>query len=306
MGTPEFAVPSLRALTAEHQVDGVFTRPDAVRGRGRGLAPSRVKAEAEALGIPVLQPATLRDPAALEQLRALAPEAVVVAAYGLILPPDVLAVAPHGALNVHASLLPRWRGAAPIARAILAGDAETGVAIMRMEEGLDTGPFATVARVPVGEADLAELTAGLAAAGADALLETMRLLEAGSVVWTDQNDELATYADKTSAADVALDPTLTVVDAWRRVRASSSSAPSALRVAGTRLRALAARMTAPTAEGAEPLPGRFTSGKDGIALGMSDGALLVTSLVPEGRNAMDASAWARGARFADDMTWGPA
>ena len=119
---------------------------------------------------------------------------VVVAAYGLILPREVLSIAPHGVLNVHASLLPRWRGAAPVARAILAGDDETGVAIMRMEEGLDTGPYATVMRVPVADADLAALTGDLAEAGAEALLEAMRSVEAGTVEWTVQDAALATYA----------------------------------------------------------------------------------------------------------------
>jgi methionyl-tRNA formyltransferase len=301
MGTPEFAVSSLRALTAEHEVDAVFTRPDAVRGRGRALAPSAVKVEAEALGIPVYEPATMRDPAVHDQLRKLAPDVVVVAAYGLILPPEVLSVGSHGALNVHASLLPRWRGAAPIARAILAGDSETGVSIMRMEEGLDTGPYATVARLPIGDSDLAWLTAELADLGAEALLDTMRLVEAGTVEWIVQDDAAATYAGKMGPADVALDPALSVVDAWRRVRASSSSAPCALRVAGTRVRALAASM----APDASLESGRLSAGKHGVTLGLSDGALLITSLVPEGRNTMDASAWARGARLTDDATWGP-
>jgi methionyl-tRNA formyltransferase len=305
MGTPRFAVPSLLALTGEHQVDAVFTRPDAVRGRGRTLTASPVKAEAEALGIPVLEPATLRDPAVLERLRSLTPDVIVVAAYGLILPPEVLAVPAGGVLNVHASLLPRWRGAAPIARAILAGDAETGVVIMRMEEGLDTGPYATVMRMPVDDADVAALTADLADAGAEALLQTVRLVEKGTVEWTVQDDSLATYADKMSAGDVAFHRETKVVDGWRRVRASSDSAPSTLRIEGARVRLLAAEPLETTETAGTPRAGSVTTGKRGVVLGMADGGLLVTSLVPEGRRTMEASAWARGARLVDDATWSP-
>ncbi|MEE7547822.1 methionyl-tRNA formyltransferase, partial [Xanthomonas sp. Kuri4-1] len=152
-GTPDFAVPSLRAAAQRHEVVAVYTQPDRPAGRGRGLTPSPVKLEAIARGIPVLQPETLRSPEALQALRALAPDLMVVVAYGLILPKAVLAIPTHGCWNVHASLLPRWRGAAPIQRAIEAGDAETGVCLMQMEQGLDTGPVLLSQRTAIGEAD---------------------------------------------------------------------------------------------------------------------------------------------------------
>ncbi len=298
MGTPDFAVPSLRALASEHEVLAVFTRPDAVRGRGSDLVPSAVKAEALALGIPVHEPRSLRGEEPPEALRTLAPDITVVAAYGLILPPAVLDVAPRGVLNVHASLLPRWRGAAPVARAILAGDAVTGVSIMRMEEGLDTGPYATVVEVPVGDRSVGELTALLAEAGAEALLEAVREVEAGSVRWTLQDEARVTYAAKITSAELVLEPSLAVLDAWRRVRASTDSAPCVVVVAGVRLRVLEAQ---PSTTG--PTPGAVAIERDGLILGLSDGGLRLERLVPEGKRPMDAAAWARGARLPSGARW---
>ncbi len=314
MGTPSFAVPSVRALTTEHDVVGVFTRADAVRGRGRALVPSAVKAEAVALDIPVFEPGTLRDDAVVSSLRDLEPDVIAVAAYGLILPKAVLDAAPLGVLNVHASLLPRWRGAAPIARAILAGDEVTGVSIMRMEEGLDTGPFAMVVQVPVEAVGLAELTTVLAEAGADALLATLRAMEADTVRWTAQDEDLVTYASKVDAKELALAPELTAIDAWRRVRASSDSAPSVARIAGARVRVLEASPVGGQAAGPAdaavsatvPARGEVQVSRSGLVLGLSDGALRLERIVPEGKRAMDGDAWARGARLAADATWGPA
>jgi methionyl-tRNA formyltransferase len=150
-GTPEFSVPPLQALIdSEHQVVAVYTQPDRPAGRGRKLTPSPVKQQALDHNIPVFQPRTLRDQQAVAELAALAPDLMVVVAYGLLLPPQVLAIPPLGCINIHASLLPRWRGAAPIQRAIEAGDRETGVSIMRMEEGLDTGPVYLQKSIPIG------------------------------------------------------------------------------------------------------------------------------------------------------------
>ncbi len=165
MGTPDFALPSLRTLFDDHDVVAVYTRPDAVSGRGTITRPSPVKRAATELGLTVEQPASLRDPATQRALAAYAPDVCVVAAYGLILPPDVLAIPHQGCVNVHASLLPRWRGAAPVQRAILAGDAVTGVSIMRMEEGLDSGPYCVVETVEVGEKNADEVTRELATRG---------------------------------------------------------------------------------------------------------------------------------------------
>ncbi|MBV8784294.1 MAG: methionyl-tRNA formyltransferase, partial [Gammaproteobacteria bacterium] len=139
-GTPQFAIPSLEALAAHHQLVGVLTQPDRPGGRGRHVQASPVKQAALARGLPLAQPASLREPAALATLATWQPQAIIVVAYGLLLPESILQLPPYGCLNVHASLLPRWRGAAPIQRALLAGDRETGVSIMRMDSGLDTGP----------------------------------------------------------------------------------------------------------------------------------------------------------------------
>ncbi|MET3145496.1 UNVERIFIED_ORG: methionyl-tRNA formyltransferase [Xanthomonas axonopodis] len=169
-GTPDFAVPSLRAAAQRHEVVAVYTQPDRPAGRGRGLTPSPVKIEAIARGIPVFQPQTLRSPEALATLRALDADLMVVVAYGLILPKAVLAAPTHGCWNVHASLLPRWRGAAPIQRAIEAGDTETGVCLMQMEAGLDTGPVLLSQRIEIGEQDTGgQLHDRLAALGAQVL-----------------------------------------------------------------------------------------------------------------------------------------
>ncbi len=221
MGTPEFAVPTLSRLLLEHHLVGVCTQPDRPAGRGRRLAASPVKALATAHGVPVFQPASLRkDPAAVAELARLAPDVVVVAAYGLILPPAVLEVAPGGALNVHASLLPRWRGAAPVAHAILAGDAETGVTIMRMDAGLDTGPMLARRAGPILAQDTTgTLTGRLAEWGADLLAATLPRWMAGEITPEEQDETLATLAPRLAAADGYLDWSLAAATLARRVRA---------------------------------------------------------------------------------------
>src|SRR5690606_19517166 len=195
-GTPEFAVPALEALVAAgHSVTAVYTQPDRPAGRGRRLAASPVKQAADRLGLGVEQPASLRDPAAIAQLARHAPEAMVVVAYGLILPPDVLSIPPRGCLNIHASLLPRWRGAAPIQRAILAGDTHTGVSIMQMDEGLDTGPVLLERSTPIGEREsAASLHDRLAALGAEAIVAALAQLEADALTARPQPATGATYA----------------------------------------------------------------------------------------------------------------
>jgi methionyl-tRNA formyltransferase len=173
-GTPEFALPALAALLEHHDVAGVLTQPDRPSGRGRQLRASPVKELAAARGLAVLQPPTLRDAAAQGELAALNPDALIVVAYGLILPPAVLSMPRLGCLNIHASLLPRWRGAAPIQRAILAGDTRTGVTIMQMAEGLDTGPILLTRERPIAPLDTSgSLTEALAVLGAAALLEAL-------------------------------------------------------------------------------------------------------------------------------------
>lgn len=207
-GTPEFAAESLKALLqqGEHEVIAVYTQPDRPAGRGRELKASPVKELALSRRIPVFQPPSLRDPGAVAELAELRPDLMIVAAYGLILPSDVLGIPRLGCLNVHASLLPRWRGAAPIQRAILAGDRETGITIMQMNEGLDTGAMRYMERCPISTSDTGEsLHDRLALLGGEALVAALDLLVKGELPSETQNDADATYARKLSKDEARLD-----------------------------------------------------------------------------------------------------
>jgi methionyl-tRNA formyltransferase len=206
-GTPDFAVAALNALLqSEHAVIGVYTQPDRPAGRGRKLKASPVKARALEAGIPLFQPLTLRDDEAQQQLQALEAELMVVVAYGLILPKAVLDGPQYGCINIHASLLPRWRGAAPIQRAIHAGDAQSGVTIMQMDEGLDTGDMLYKVSTPIAPDDNAQsLHDRLATLGAEALLETIRQIENGTVVAEPQHEGAVTYAEKLHKAEADID-----------------------------------------------------------------------------------------------------
>ncbi|HEY5549319.1 MAG TPA: methionyl-tRNA formyltransferase [Coriobacteriia bacterium] len=297
MGTPSFAVPSLEALLRDHEVVAVYTRPDAAKGRGRRLTASPVKERAIRDGIRVEQPRNLRDPEYADVLRSLRPDAIVVAAYGVILPSEIIELPRLGCFNVHASLLPRWRGAAPIQRAILADDVETGVSIMRMEAGLDTGPWCIQAATPVGAKTTAQLTDELAELGATVLLAALELLARDGCEWVAQDEALVTYAAKVTAADVALAPELTVGEALRRVRASGPTAPSRMCIAGRSFVVVSA-----TVSDLRPaLAGVATDA--GLTLGLADGALRLDVIVPEGRSAMPSEAYLRGARLSADESW---
>lgn len=224
MGTPAFAVPSLRRLVESSASDslamvGVVTRPDKPVGRGQRMIYSPVKQFALDAGLPVLQPGPLRRPEAFAALQELTPDVIVVAAFGQILPPEALALPKHGCLNVHASLLPRWRGASPIAAAIRAGDAETGVTIMLMEEGLDTGPSIAMRATPIGDDETTgSLTERLAILGADLLLDTMSGWLAGEVRPTSQDDANATMTRPLRKDDGRLDWNLSSVELARVAR----------------------------------------------------------------------------------------
>jgi methionyl-tRNA formyltransferase len=298
MGTPEFAVPSLRALTREHEVTAVYTRPDAVSGRGTATRPAPVKQAATELGLAVEQPSSLRDTDAQRTLEAYAPEVCVVAAYGLILPPAVLAIPPLGCVNVHGSLLPRWRGAAPVQRAILAGDTVTGVSIMQMEEGLDTGPFCEVESIEIADKNADQVLRELADAGAEALIRALRLMEAGGCTWTVQDEACATYAAKITKTEVALHPELNVDEALRRVRASGAQAPSRATIEGK-------GVTVTSAEPAQQVvgPGSVAVNSGEVLLGLADGALRVKTLKPDGKRDMVAVDWARGLRLEPGAQW---
>lgn len=218
-GTAQFALPSLRALhVAGHEVLLVVTQPDRPAGRGMQVTPPPVKAAAQELGLPVYQPERIRDPEVVERLRALTPDLLVVVAYGQIIPRSVLAIARRGAINVHASLLPRWRGAAPIARAVLAGDGETGVSIMKMDEQLDHGPVLAIRATPIGEdEDAAALTSRLADLGAELLVETLENFDHAHAV--EQDHALASLAPKLRKEEGELEWAMGPAEIDRRVRA---------------------------------------------------------------------------------------
>jgi methionyl-tRNA formyltransferase len=260
--------------------------------------PSAVKTAALHLGLAVHDPRTLRDATVVDGLREVGPDVIVVAAYGLILSPDVLAVPRLGCVNIHGSVLPRWRGAAPIQRSILAGDAETGITIMQMEEGLDTGPYCLIDRTPIAEKNAEQLTDELAVMGASMIVDALALLRGGECHWTTQDDELAIYAEKITKRDVLLGPHLSAVDAVRRVRASGSQAPARAFVAGKGLAVTDAAVSLTRVE-----RGSITSGPEDLLLGMSDGTIAVRRVKPDGRNDMPASDWARGLRLTGVETW---
>jgi len=220
-GTPDFAVPSLQALLdAGYSVEAIYTQPDRPAGRGRQLRASPLKACAVAAGIPVYQPATLRDAAAQAELAALKPDLLVVAAYGLILPLSVLAIPRLGCVNVHASLLPRWRGAAPIHRAIEAGDTQTGVTIMQMDAGLDTGDMLLTEAIPIGPADTTgSLHDRLAALGGDLIVQALEQAGAGRLQPVPQPPQGVTYAHKIEKAESVIDWSQPAAVIERRIRA---------------------------------------------------------------------------------------
>ena len=289
MGTPSFAVPSLKALAAAHDVALVVTQPDAVRGRGRVLVPSEVKAAANELGIPVVDASRITDEV-FETIQAAEPDIICVAAFGCILRERVLTAAPYGCVNVHASLLPRWRGAAPIQRAILAGDERVGVSIMRMEAGLDTGPWCRQASIEVGDLAGERLIEALAELGATELLAALDELEAGTVVWHEQDDAASTYASKIQKAEILLNPVDSARDNLLRVRASTDAAPARAQVSGRGVRVLEASL----AGDVELAAGEFRVQRNHLYLGCADGALDVLLVKPDGKRQMPASAWAQG------------
>ena len=296
MGTPDFAVPSLRALAAAHDVNLVLTRPDAVRGRGKRLEPSPVKAAATELAIDVLETNRI-TPEALERIKAARPDIICVAAYGCILPDSVLALAPHGCVNVHGSPLPRWRGAAPIQRAVLEGDELAGVSIMRVVHDLDAGAYCRQTTTPVGEKSCPELMAEVAELGACELLAALDDIEAGCATWVEQDESQVTYAKKIDKAEMRLDPADAAARNLRRVRASLDAAPARLSVAGKGVRALAAR-----ASDAHVAPGSVLVVKGRVHLGCADGAIELTRVKPDGKREMEAAAWSQGLH-ADAPTW---
>lgn len=290
MGTPDFAVPSLELLARDHEVTLVVTRPDAVRGRGRELVPSPVKARALELGLPVLE-ARRATPEVLDAVREARPDVMCVAAFGCILPDELLAMAPLGCVNVHGSTLPRWRGAAPIQRAILEGDERAGVSIMRVVHDLDAGAYCRQAEVEVGEKGCAELMTELAQVGARELVAALGQMEAGTVAWVEQDPALVTYAAKISKAEMLLDPADATVVNLRRVQASTDAAPARLEVAGRGLRVMTARRADEAL-----LTGEVLVDHGRVLLGCVDGSIEPLIVRPDGKRQMEARAWASGLR----------
>ncbi len=303
MGTPVFSCSVLKSLieTDEFDVVGVFTRQDSASGRGSALRPSPVKVLACAQDIPVFTPATLRDPACWELLTDLHPDVIVVAAYGMLLPREVLRIAPAGAINVHASLLPRWRGAAPIERAVLAGDEQTGVSIMRLVEELDAGPYCATRTVSVANQSVPELTAQLAQLGAEALIEALPLIIEGSAVWIDQDEALVTYAPKIEKSELLLDPAVDALTNARRVGASSDKSPARAIICDKTVTIIRAQTVSEEADTGllstkdQSANRRVIFSHKRLFLESMDGSLLeILELKPEGRRSMDASAFAAG------------
>lgn len=293
-GTPDFAVPSLRAAAQRNEVVAVYTQPDRPAGRGRELTPSPVKREALLRGIEVVQPENFKSVVSKDALRALQPDLMVVVAYGLILPQSVLDIPTYGCWNVHASLLPRWRGAAPIQRAIEAGDRESGVCLMQMEKGLDTGPVLLSQSLEIGPSDTGgQLHDRLAAMGAQVLADGLGLLRAGILpVPTPQPEVGVTYAHKLDKAEAKLDwgqPALVLAN---KVRAFNPWPMAEAVVAGERLRLHGA---VALDEVPNATPGTLLrAGRDGLDVACAEGVLRIRVLQREGGKAITAADYLNG------------
>lgn len=303
-GTPEFAVPPLQVLIdSPHEVVAVYTQPDRPAGRGRKLLASPVKQLAESAGVPVLQPDTLKDESARTELAALNADLMVVVAYGLLLPPDVLAMPARGCINLHASLLPRWRGASPIQSAVLHGDAESGVCIMQMDEGLDTGPVLAHVATPIGPEETAgELHDRLAVAGATLLKEQLEAILAGQLTPEAQPEEGATYAGRIKKADGLIDWTQPAEAIARQVRAYHPWPVAHTLYQGTNLRCLAATIDARVADESDNdnAPGAILAGTaEGLLVQTGAGVLAIKQLQLAGRKPVAAADFANAHAIAD-------
>jgi len=297
LGTPEFAVPALKGVChAGHQIAAVFTACDKAAGRGRKIIPSPVKLAAQALGIPVYQFPKISSSEGIAQIRKLAPEVGVVAAFGEIVSKDVLQIPRHGFLNIHASLLPRWRGAAPIQHAILAGDKKTGVTIIRMTEKMDAGPILLQSEVEIGEEETAgELSDFLARTGAQAIVAALAMIESGQDAWKEQDQSGVTLAPKIKKEDVGIDWGKDAASLVRLIRALSPE-PGAfafLERAGQRPLRVKILKAAPLSESAGAA-GAITTTKTEVSVAAGEGSLLLKRVQPEGKREMEACEFLRG------------
>lgn len=298
MGTPEFAVPPLEELVRrQYQVVAVYTQPDRPAGRGRAPAPSPVKTAALNLNLPVMQPASFKEPGAIDQLASLQPDVIVVAAYGLILPQAVLDVPKYGCVNIHPSLLPKYRGASPVASAILAGDEVTGVTFMRLDAGMDTGPILAQERVAISPQDTTgSLTARLSELAARLLPDVLERWVGGEIKPQPQNEAEATYSRRISKEDGEIDWHLPAVELWSRMRAFQPWPGCYTFWQGKRLGIIeAVPLPAETSIG----PGQVVGvNKDGAAFGVGtgNGVLGVVKVQMEGKRAMTSGEFVRGYR----------
>jgi len=303
LGSGSFAIPSLEALLdAGHDVAAVVTQPDREKGRGRELSPPPLKPVAAARGLKVLQPRRVREPESVATLEALAPEVQVVVAYGQILPRSVIDIGPRGTVNVHASLLPRYRGAAPVQWAIVNGEAETGVTTMLIDEGLDTGPLLLAESTPIGAEETADaLESRLAVVGGELLVRTLRGLQQGSLVPRPQDPARATLAPLIKKEDGLMDWRLPAPALARRVRGFHPWPGAHTRLRGRGLRVLRAQVAA----GSGTPGGLLGVGRDGLVVACGDGtALRVVEVQPESRDPMPAAAFAAGARLTPGERFG--
>ena len=311
MGTPALAVKVLESLAAAFDVVAVYTRPDAARGRGKKLVGSPVRQCAEKLGLEVRTPATLSDAVVQAEIAAFEPDFICVAAYGALLPKEVLDIPKYGCLNVHTSLLPRWRGAAPMERAILARDDAAGVCIMKMEEGLDTGAYCKRKEIALDEMYLEELEGRLADIGAEALVEAINEIASGQAKWVEQGDDKTCYAAKIDRGELDLDPREAAASAAAKIRASSDAHPAHAVVAErvvTIIRGHVAKddVAREWCENLESGQGLFRGKR--FLLVTSDGILELDEVKPEGKKAMEARAFAAGVQGIKNMNiqWGRA
>lgn len=292
MGTPDFSVPALRALAARHDIAAVYSQPPRAAGRGKKPRPTPVHAAAAELGLPVKTPARLRDPSDQAELAALNADIAVVVAYGLLLPQAVLDAPGLGCLNIHASILPRWRGAAPIHRAVMAGDPETGVAIMQMEAGLDTGPVLAEARTPIAPTDTTgDVHDRLAQMGANLIVETLDRLPLPA---TPQAETGITYATKIDKTEARIDWSRPATDIDRQIRGLSPFPGAWCDISGERVKLI--RSVLANGSG---MPGQVL---DGFTIACGEGAVTVLEAQRQGKRAMPATDILRGLTLPETLT----
>ena len=291
MGTPEFSVPVLNALAARHQVVAAYCQPPRPAGRGEADRLSPVHKQAEGLGIPVLHPASLRDPDVQQDFAALGADIAVVVAYGLILPQAVLDMPRLGCLNIHASLLPRWRGAAPIQRAIMAGDAETGICIMQMQAGLDTGPVLSQQATPIGtEETYADLHDRLSAIGANLICTTLDALPLPAIA---QSENGVTYAAKIDKSEARIDWCKSAAEVDRQIRGLSPFPGAWCEIAGERVKLLRSRLGI-----GQGMPGQRLHN---LTVACGNGAVEITMAQREGKRPMAQAEFLNGTKLPDRL-----